>query len=97
LANQTLNGGPEAALGGELSYLPGQRLSACTCAGEAHPGPIRRDGSFAGRAAPEIDVLEALVTVETRQGEVSQSVSVIDDPSSIRLFTCATEVSMGTV
>jgi beta-glucan synthesis-associated protein KRE6 len=25
--------------GGELSWLPGQRTSACTCAGEDHPGP----------------------------------------------------------
>ncbi|KAH6904391.1 killer toxin resistant protein [Coprinopsis sp. MPI-PUGE-AT-0042] len=45
----------------ELSYLPGQRLSACTCPGEIHPGPIRSDGTFVGRAAPEIDIFEAIV------------------------------------
>jgi len=39
----------------ELSWLPGQRLSACTCPGEDHPGPINTKG----RGAPEIDVLEA--------------------------------------
>lgn len=83
LANQTFQGGPEAALtsgdpyfGGELSYLPGQRLSACTCAGEEHPGPQNRNGSFVGRAAPEIDVLEAQVSVAERIGHVSQSVTI---------------------
>ncbi|KAG8997689.1 hypothetical protein FRB90_012440 [Tulasnella sp. 427] len=40
---------------GVLSYLPGQRVSACTCPGEDHPGP---DVSV-GRSAPEIDVFEA--------------------------------------
>ncbi|KAJ7020055.1 beta-glucan synthesis-associated [Mycena alexandri] len=70
LANQTLpdNSGPVAATntGGankdaELSFLPGQRLSACTCAGESHPGPKNTNGSFVGRAAPEIDVFEATI------------------------------------
>ncbi|EJD54810.1 beta-glucan synthesis-associated [Auricularia subglabra TFB-10046 SS5] len=44
----------------ELSWLPGQRLSACTCSDEDHPGP-RVDGKsrFRGRGAPEIDILEA--------------------------------------
>ncbi|KAF9555288.1 beta-glucan synthesis-associated protein SKN1 [Agrocybe pediades] len=54
-----------------LSYLPGQRLSACTCAGESHPGPARRDGSYVGRSAPEIDIFEA--TVESDGGKVSLS------------------------
>jgi beta-glucanase (GH16 family) len=43
LKNQTLNGLPVAATvngdkhsGGVLSFLPGQRLSRCTCAGTAH-------------------------------------------------------------
>ncbi|KAH7104836.1 beta-glucan synthesis-associated [Auriculariales sp. MPI-PUGE-AT-0066] len=46
----------------ELSWLPGQRLSSCTCAGEEHPGPRVNDGTgerFRGRGAPEIDVIEA--------------------------------------
>ncbi|KAL7422652.1 hypothetical protein Q5752_001943 [Cryptotrichosporon argae] len=73
LPNQTwTNGtGPTAATdynGGPLSYLPGQRLSACTCAGGDHPGP-----SGVGRAAPEIDVLEAQINIAATQGEVSQS------------------------
>lgn len=34
--------------------LPGQRLSACTCKGEDHPGP---DVSV-GRGSPEIDIIE---------------------------------------
>jgi hypothetical protein len=68
LANQTLNGLPVAATingdkarDGVLSYLPGQRLSRCTCNGESHPGPKHSDGTFVGRAAPEIDIFEAQV------------------------------------
>ncbi|TFK37538.1 beta-glucan synthesis-associated protein KRE6 [Crucibulum laeve] len=80
LPNQTYPGTatPEAAVingdpqhGDVLSYLPGQRLSACTCAGESHPGPMRPDGSYVGRAAPEIDMFEA--TVADGIGEVSLS------------------------
>ncbi|KAJ6450985.1 beta-glucan synthesis-associated [Mycena vulgaris] len=64
--NQTVNGLPLAATtsgttyapyNGELSYLGGQRLSRCTCAGESHPGPIHEDGTYVGRSAPEIDIL----------------------------------------
>ena len=53
------------------SLLPGQRLSACTCPGESHPGPQRQDGSYVGRSAPEIDLFEALV--DGNRGQVSQS------------------------
>ncbi|KAJ6470524.1 beta-glucan synthesis-associated [Mycena sanguinolenta] len=89
VANQTLNGGPPAALnsgGGdadtlpflELSYLPGQRLSRCTCAGESHPGPVHSDGTYVGRSAPEIDILEAQIggsgtDDDPYVGQVSQS------------------------
>ncbi|KJA16007.1 glycoside hydrolase family 16 protein [Hypholoma sublateritium FD-334 SS-4] len=38
----------------ELSWLSGQRVSACTCPGGDHPGPtVSR-----GRGAPEIDIFE---------------------------------------
>jgi hypothetical protein len=67
--NQTLNGLPVAATvngdptaNGALSYLPGQKLSRCTCKGESHPGPVHSDGTYVGRAAPEIDVFEAQVS-----------------------------------
>ncbi|KAI0068616.1 glycoside hydrolase family 16 protein, partial [Artomyces pyxidatus] len=88
VANQTVNGQPSAATingdpynGGTLSYLPGQRLSRCTCPGESHPGPKHSDGSYVGRSAPEIDVFEAQVrgnpttpAIELPlMGEVSQS------------------------
>ncbi|KAL0577553.1 hypothetical protein V5O48_004451 [Marasmius crinis-equi] len=86
LANQTLNGAPhlatvdgDAKYGGSLSYLPGQKLSRCTCKGESHPGPIHSDGTYVGRAAPEIDMFEAQVGYNFGQtdgllhGEVSQS------------------------
>lgn len=76
--NQTLNGKPIAATekgdkshDGVLSYLPGQRLSRCTCPGEVHPGPTHADGTFVGRSAPEIDVFEAQVSGV--KGFVSQS------------------------
>ncbi|CAE6417346.1 unnamed protein product [Rhizoctonia solani] len=90
LANQTdpATNGPAAAhtggvssSKGEMSYLPGQRLSACTCTSESdgsdgqkmvHPGPKRND-RYVGRSAPEIDVLEAQVDQHTLVGAVSQS------------------------
>jgi len=78
--NQTVNGLPAAATiggnpsnGGVLSFLPGQRLSRCTCPDESHPGPKHSDGSFVGRSAPEIDIFEAQVDATTLVGQVSQS------------------------
>ncbi|MBW0473642.1 hypothetical protein O181_013357 [Austropuccinia psidii MF-1] len=63
--------------GNELSYLPGQRLSRCTCPQTAgsnyHPGPKHPDGSWVGRSAPEIDVLEGIVDQTKLIGQVSQS------------------------
>ncbi|KAJ7181361.1 beta-glucan synthesis-associated [Mycena crocata] len=54
----------------ELSWLPGQKLSACSCPGSDHPGP---DVSV-GRGAPEIDVLEAEKDKDAPTGHVvSQS------------------------
>lgn len=69
------NGSPAAALnggngGGNVSSLPGQRLSACTCPGSDHPGPT----VSTGRAAPEIDIFETQVDVSVFRGEVSQSI-----------------------
>jgi beta-glucanase (GH16 family) len=76
LPNQTwVNGtGPAAALNtgannGPLSYLPGQRWSACTCPGEDHPGPK----TSKGRGSPEIDIIEAQINIAQGIGEVSQS------------------------
>lgn len=78
VANQTIDGKPELATvdgdpgqNGILSFLPGQRLSRCTCPGESHPGPIHADGTYVGRAAPEIDIFEAQVA--NGEGHVSQS------------------------
>ncbi|KAE8248875.1 hypothetical protein A4X13_0g5438 [Tilletia indica] len=73
LANQTYGpkgtGGPLAAemtgvwvaqYGPGLSYLPGQRLSRCTCSNSTdHPGPRHPDGTWKGRSAPELDIFEA--------------------------------------
>jgi hypothetical protein len=68
--NQTLNGSPSGIAG--LSYLPGQRLSACSCSGSDHPGPSVN----VGRSAPEIDVLEAQIDVTRFVGQASQSLQV---------------------
>ncbi|KAH8096775.1 beta-glucan synthesis-associated [Cristinia sonorae] len=53
----------------ELSWLPGQRASSCTCPGEEHPGPSVRKG----RGAPEIDIFEA--EKNKASGAVGQVVS----------------------
>ncbi|KAG0141298.1 hypothetical protein CROQUDRAFT_51909 [Cronartium quercuum f. sp. fusiforme G11] len=86
LPNQTdpKTGGPPAVTtmgdpyhNNDLSYLPGQRLSRCTCPSVSgpnyHPGPKHNDGTFVGRSAPEIDVLEATVDRQNRVGQISQS------------------------
>ncbi|KAJ7288522.1 glycoside hydrolase family 16 protein [Mycena rebaudengoi] len=75
--NQTAKDGTptSAATGGHgnpLSYLPGQRLSACTCPGEDHPGP----SASAGRGVPEIDIIEAQIDTSIYRGEVSQSYQI---------------------
>lgn len=73
--NQTARDGTPAAAatgspgGGPLSFLPGQRLSACTCPGSDHPGPSTNNG----RGVPEIDIIEAEIDVDVFRGEVSQS------------------------
>lgn len=53
-----------------ISYLPGQKLNACTCDGESHPN------QGVGRGAPEIDVLEAEADTTLGVGVVSQSLQV---------------------
>jgi len=56
-----------------LFFCP--EIAACTCAGESHPGPARKDGSYVGRSAPEIDIFEA--TVESDGGKVCTIHSVL--------------------
>ncbi|PWN45783.1 SKN1-domain-containing protein [Ceraceosorus guamensis] len=87
LQNQTtFDGQPEMAVtGGDvlfnrkhnsnaLSFLTGQKLSACTCPDDDHPGPKNKDGSWVGRSAPEIDVFEAQST--GRKMTLSQSAQI---------------------
>ncbi|WFD31205.1 hypothetical protein MSPP1_002239 [Malassezia sp. CBS 17886] len=85
LASQ--GGGPVAAettghyieqYGPSLSYLPGQRLSRCTCPdSDDHPGPKHRDGTWVGRSAPEIDIIEASANNgENEHGQASMSLQV---------------------
>ncbi|KZV76984.1 glycoside hydrolase family 16 protein [Peniophora sp. CONT] len=80
MPNQTFNGQPAAALevgdpanGNVLSFLQGQKLSRCTCDGEKHPGPKHDDGTYVGRSAPEIDIIEATMGGAPLHGQVSQS------------------------
>ncbi|KAI0084781.1 glycoside hydrolase family 16 protein [Irpex rosettiformis] len=58
--------------GDPLSFLPGQRLSACTCSGSDHPGPSVKNG----RGVPEIDIFETQVDVSNFTGQVSQSAQI---------------------
>lgn len=54
-----------------ISYLPGQRLNACTCSGEDHPN------AGTGRGAPEIDIIEAETDTNTlKLGLASQSYQI---------------------
>lgn len=96
VANQSVHGQPvaatengDASYGGVLSYLPGQRLSRCTCDGESHPGPKHSDGTFVGRAAPEIDMFEAQITGTPLTAQVSQSAqwAVSSSSSLLRWWT----------
>jgi len=80
VANQTYKGIPDVSqFPGDkfhdqlFSFLPGQKLSRCTCPDESHPGPVHSDGTFVGRSAPEIDIFEALITGDPKYGAVSQS------------------------
>ena len=75
----TENGDPTE--GGVLSFLPGQRLSRCTCPGESHPGPVHSDGTYVGRSAPEIDIFEASRDKSRPPvgGTVSQSAQFVSD------------------
>ncbi|GJJ13312.1 hypothetical protein Clacol_007564 [Clathrus columnatus] len=70
------NTGTSSQTNFELSFLPGQRLSACTCPGtnipDDHPGP----NVGVGRAAPEIDVIEAQIDTVNREGQASQSFQI---------------------
>ncbi|KAF7364752.1 Glycoside hydrolase family 16 protein [Mycena venus] len=76
--NQTTHdNSPFSTVTSELSFLPGQRLSACTCPGSDHPGP----DTTVGRGVPEIDIIEALVEIDDTagldfRGQVSQSYQV---------------------
>ncbi|KAJ7863864.1 glycoside hydrolase family 16 protein [Mycena leptocephala] len=75
--NQTTHGDdPPSTVADNLSFLPGQRLSACTCPGSDHPGP----STNIGRGVPEIDIIEALVEIDGTapnfRGQVSQSYQV---------------------
>ncbi|CAK5283866.1 unnamed protein product [Mycena citricolor] len=75
LPNQTTATGLPTAVHDEmLSFLPGQRASACTCPGSDHPGP----STSVGRGVPEIDILEALTEVNdsSYRGQISQSTQI---------------------
>ncbi|KAK4701471.1 beta-glucan synthesis-associated protein KRE6, partial [Phenoliferia sp. Uapishka_3] len=99
LKNQTdpLTGGPACVTtegdqynGNSMSYLPGQRLSRCTCAGESHPGPQFANGTFKGRSASEIDFFEATASA-TIGGQLSQSYQLAPMNPHYYLVNASTE------
>ncbi|PWW77574.1 Glycoside Hydrolase Family 16 protein [Tuber magnatum] len=47
-----------------ISFLPGMKLPACTCANEDHPSPGK------SRSAPEIDAIEASVGAIDKEGKI---------------------------
>lgn len=53
-----------------INFLPGQRLSSCTCEGDEHPN------RGTGRGAPEIDIIEGEVDTNIRVGVASQSMQI---------------------
>lgn len=100
--NQTQNGLPiaatvngDASVGGALSYLPGQRLSRCTCPGESHPGPVHADGTYVGRSAPEIDIFEAQVSGFPAMASIVLTVWLLSGWRNAEERTCVTIWSMG--
>lgn len=60
-----------------ISWLPGMRLPACTCAAADHPSPGN------SRSAPEIDALEASVATI---GNPPQTVGVVSQSFQIAPF-----------
>lgn len=75
-----------------LHSLPGQKLSACTCKGEDHPGP---DPSY-GRGSPEIDVIEAQVSMVNGRwsGEVSQSLQLAPFDANYEIYNTSSDVQI---
>ncbi|KAJ9479565.1 putative Beta-glucan synthesis-associated protein KRE6 (putative) [Pseudozyma hubeiensis] len=78
----------------KISFLEGQRCSACTCSGEDHPGP----NVGVGRSSPEIDVFET--QVNAGHGGASQSFQIApfdanytwdQSPSSATLWSTDTQ------
>ncbi|KAK9893265.1 glycoside hydrolase family 16 protein [Cystobasidium minutum MCA 4210] len=63
---------PKMKNGKDLSSKLGQKLSACTCPDEDHPGPSPN----VGRGAPELDVFEAEVNETHKIGQISQSFQI---------------------
>ena len=61
---------PNQSMTDGTSYLFGQKLPSCTCAGEDHPTP------GTGRGAPEIDVFEGSADPQAHLGVITQSYQV---------------------
>ena len=72
-----------------LSWLPGQRLSRCTCRDDPdHPGPKHPDGSWVGRGGGEIDIIEAAASnTKGETGSVSMSLQLSPFDAGYNLST----------
>lgn len=73
---------PEAKFANRMSYLPGQRLSSCTCQGEDHPGPKKANGSFVARSAPEIDLWEVAADHSSQSFQLFVTLHFVSEPVS---------------
>ncbi|ESK85953.1 glycoside hydrolase family 16 protein [Moniliophthora roreri MCA 2997] len=95
----------------KLSVLPGQRLSACTCPNQDHPGPYgnldpgSRTPRYRGRGAPEIDIIEIQRDNNRLPGNVaSQSCQIApfthdytytDTPNAYTIYNASTTYPNG--
>jgi hypothetical protein len=68
--------------------LTAHHAAACTCPGESHPGPVRSDGSYVGRSAPEIDVFEALIDPDGGKVCTSLRIMILDCVERVRRCLC---------
>ncbi|KAI9617031.1 hypothetical protein H4Q26_010669 [Puccinia striiformis f. sp. tritici PST-130] len=78
-----------ASLDGTWPIVMTPRFSRCTCPRNSgknyHPGPKHPDGTWVGRSAPEIDILEAITDPDTKQGQISQSVQLAPYNANYRM------------
>lgn len=91
--NQTTADRTTPAPDGALSYLRGQKLSACPCRAEEHPNPL---SDMRGRGAPQIDILNVESTASTG-AEISQTLRFAPRDAAYTHTATGTQVVNATV